>query len=232
MSQEHPSGDAVGRLVRQSGGSATRLSVVERIDENGVAVTERAGRPSCCPTCGRDPSRMEVADTEFNADRGDTEITYECRCGTKVVSDARRDSSSKYYNAAPEWEAELIERGWSESELATVAPFYFIRGSEPDGELPVESYGVLAGPFGAFRTAHAVKSRFEGLGVSLSISTQEEPTAAVCRLCGKRMMRNRGGKWMNTDGEVTGFQCGNCFSSDKQGLFDAISDLHGTEVKL
>lgn len=53
---------SVGRLIRRSDAPLTsKLLVIDEIDNDGIAVTNPAGRPSCCPYCGRSFDQMKMA---------------------------------------------------------------------------------------------------------------------------------------------------------------------------
>lgn len=220
---------AIGQLVRRADVSFDEfeLSVIDDIGDNGIAETERVGRPSSCPACGRDPKRMEIVDTRRES--AETYLTYECRCGTETEAAARGDSAGSYYSAAPEWEARLIEQGWTEAELGTLAPFYFIDARTPKGVSALESFGVLAGPLPTFRAAAAVKERYQKLDAQLFICSRDEHEVPECRICGKRVVPSQASEATDGHGNVVDYTCGKCFQQEWGGVFSALADFTGAE---
>lgn len=222
----------LGQLVRRSDVTyeSQELSVIDAIGDDGVAVTERVGRPSSCPNCGRDPKRMDIVATRREGE--ETYLIYKCRCGTEIDAAARGDSAGSYYSGAPEWEARLIEQGWSEGNLGILSPFYFVDARAPEDESPLESFGVLAGPLPTFRAAAAVKDRYHNLDAQLVICRRDDREIAECRLCGKRMMPSQAGDATDRHGNVVSYECGKCFQQEWSGVFSTLADLHGTESLL
>lgn len=226
----------IGRLIRRSDSTydTQKLRVIARIDDDGVAVTERAGRPSLCRRCGRTSRDMEVVDSDRDRDARETWLTYECPCGHHATVGARQGENDYYYNGAPDWEARCLATGrLSEAELGTMAPFYFVhdRGG-PEDTPATDNYGVLAGPLPTFRAAAAVKDRFERLDAKLSIARRDTRTVAECRLCGRRMIPDRASQLIDCDGNASEYECGECMKQELAPVLDALGEVFNTDLDL
>lgn len=227
--EELPAGTMIGRLIERQDdalGSNQRRVVVGV--EDGVLETTRAAQPSYCTHCGRPPKEMEVTAHEWDPDATDTWLDFECPCGETFRVGARAGSSDSYYSGAPEWESRLIERGWDDSDLGLIAPFYYVY----DHGNGLDSYGLLAGPLPTFRTAATVAKRFDRLDASVSIRRGEEPEVAICHLCRKRMVPDRAGQYVDGGGNHVKYECGKCFKQEFAAVFDALSEITGTDVSL